>query len=98
MLSDHPRPTREKVTLPGGPTRNRSIRRFSTLAGAGTNENTNCLIREYFPKETEITGDINYLWAVADSLNDRPRATLGFRKPNEVFAELSLHESVSSPA
>jgi transposase, IS30 family len=64
----------------------------------GTNENTNGLVREYFPKGTEITGDINYLWAVADSLNDRPRAILGFRKPNEVFAELLLQESVSPPA
>ena len=64
----------------------------------GTNENTNGLIREYFPKGTEITGDINYLWSVADSLNDRPRAILGFRKPSEVFAELTLQEAVSPPA
>ena len=59
----------------------------------GTNENTNGLIREYFPKGTEITGDTDYLWAVADSLNDRPRAILGFRKPKEVFAELLLQET-----
>jgi transposase, IS30 family len=59
----------------------------------GTNENTNGLIREYFPKGTEITGDMDYLWAVADSLNDRPRAILGFRKPSEVFAELMLQEA-----
>jgi transposase, IS30 family len=64
----------------------------------GTNENTNGLIREYFPKGTEITGDMNYLWMVADSLNDRPRAILGFRKPSEVFAELMLQEAVISPA
>jgi transposase, IS30 family len=61
----------------------------------GTNENTNGLVREYFPKGTEITGDIGYLWTVADSLNDRPRAILDFRKPNEVFAELLLQESMS---
>lgn len=59
----------------------------------GTNENTNGLVREYFPKGTEITGDTEYLWAVADALNDRPRAILGFRKPSEVFAELMLQES-----
>src|SRR5712692_4272361 len=59
----------------------------------GTNENTNGLIREYFPKGTEITGDMDYLWAVADSLNDRPRAILGFRKPSEVFAELNASGS-----
>lgn len=58
----------------------------------GTNENTNGLIREYLPKGTEIPGDPQYLWAIADELNDRPRATLGFRKPSEVFAELLLQE------
>ncbi|HEX9354684.1 MAG TPA: hypothetical protein VF933_12825, partial [Streptosporangiaceae bacterium] len=61
-------------------------------------ENTNGLIREYFPKGTEIPGDMDYLWAVADSLNDRPRAILGFRKPSEVFAELMLQEAEISPA
>jgi transposase, IS30 family len=64
----------------------------------GTNENTNGLIREYFPKGTEITGDMDYLWSVADSLNDRPRAILGFRKPSEVFAELMLQEAEIPPA
>jgi IS30 family transposase len=53
----------------------------------GTNENTNGLLREYFPKGTDITGDIRYLNAVADELNGRPRAILGFRTPAEVFAE-----------
>ena len=64
----------------------------------GTNENTNGLIREYFPKGTEITGDMDHLWSVADSLNDRPRAILGFRKPSEVFTELMLQEAVTPPA
>lgn len=64
----------------------------------GTNENTNGLIREYFPKGTEITGDNDYLWAVANSLNDRPRAILGFRTPREVFTELLLQEAVSPSA
>ena len=64
----------------------------------GTNENTNGLIREYLPKGTEITGDMDYLWSVANSLNDRPRAILGFRKPSEVFAELLLQETVIPPA
>jgi IS30 family transposase len=58
----------------------------------GTNENTNGLIREYLPKGTEIPGDLQYLWAIADELNDRPRATLGFRTPREVFIELLLQE------
>jgi IS30 family transposase len=64
----------------------------------GTNENTNGLIREYLPKGTEIPGDMDYLWAVADSLNDRPRAILGFRKPSEVFTELMLQEAEIPPA
>ena len=59
----------------------------------GTNENTNGLLREYFPKGTDITGDIRYLQAVADEINDRPRAILGFRTPAEVFAELLLADN-----
>src|SRR5258708_23243513 len=59
----------------------------------GTNENTNGLVREYFPKGTDITGDIRYLQAVADEINDRPRAILGFRTPPEVFAELLLADN-----
>jgi transposase, IS30 family len=59
----------------------------------GTNENTNGLLREYFPKGTDITGDIRYLNRVADEINDRPRAILGFRTPAEVFAELLLDEN-----
>ena len=35
---------------------------------------------------------MDYLWSVADSLHDRPRAILGFRKPSEVFTELMLQE------
>ena len=54
----------------------------------GTNENTNRWLREYFPKGTAITGDPDYLQAVADELNNRPRAILGYLKPKEVFAEL----------
>src|SRR5450755_3476494 len=42
---------------------------------------------------TEITGDIRYLQAVADEINDRPRAILGFRTPAEVFAELLLADN-----
>jgi IS30 family transposase len=59
----------------------------------GTNENTNGLLREYFPKGTEITGDIHYLNAVADEINGRPRAIFGFRTPAEVFAELLLADN-----
>ncbi|WP_235686785.1 hypothetical protein [Tomitella gaofuii] len=55
----------------------------------------NGLIREYLPKGTEITDRQPYLNAIADELNDRPRATLGFLTPREVFTKL-LIEPVAS--
>jgi len=54
----------------------------------GTNENTNGLIREYLPKGTVITDHQPYLTAVAEELNERPRATLGFLTPREAFERL----------
>ena len=52
----------------------------------GLNENTNGLIRQYFPKGQELTDvaqeEIKY---AMDRLNHRPRKTLGFRTPYEVF-------------
>ena len=52
----------------------------------GTNENTNGLIRQYFPKGTNFQ-DVSHAEArqVENLLNDRPRACLGFRTPSEVF-------------
>jgi IS30 family transposase len=54
----------------------------------GTNENTNGLIRQYFPKGTDFR-DISHheLRQVEKLLNNRPRACLGFRTPAEVFFE-----------
>ena len=55
----------------------------------GTNENTNGLLRQYFPKGTDLSAyPEDYLDAVAEELNDRPRKTLGFMKPSELFAKL----------
>jgi len=55
----------------------------------GTNENTNGLIRQYFPKGTEFdkvpTREIK---RVQRELNDRPRAVLGYEKPDEVINRL----------
>jgi transposase, IS30 family len=55
----------------------------------GTNENTNGLLREYFPKGTDLAVYSKaHLTNVAAELNDRPRKTLGFETPAELFATL----------
>jgi transposase, IS30 family len=52
----------------------------------GTNENTNGLIRQYFPKGTDFRDISHYeVRQVENVLNGRPRACLGFRTPAEVF-------------
>ena len=52
----------------------------------GTNENTNGLIRQYFPKSTDLNQhSANRIAEVAAELNDRPRKTLGMRTPHEIF-------------
>ena len=57
----------------------------------GTNENTNGLLRQYFPKGTDLARyDRREVQAVADALNDRPRKTLGWNTPAEVLAD-QLH-------
>jgi IS30 family transposase len=61
----------------------------------GTNENTNGLIREYLPKGTEIPAHQPYLTTIAEEMNNRPRATLGFLTPKEAFERL-LTQPVAS--
>jgi transposase, IS30 family len=52
----------------------------------GLNENTNGLVRQYFPKKYEFAKITDQdLQQVEDLLNNRPRKTLGYRTPNEVF-------------
>jgi IS30 family transposase len=63
----------------------------------GSNENTNGLLRQYFPKGTDLSGHTQAeLDAIADELNDRPRETLGWLKPTGVLNK-SLIDAGGAP-
>jgi len=55
----------------------------------GSNENTNGLLRDYFPKGTDLSVfDVEELQRVAVEINDRPRKTLDWSRPADLFSTL----------
>ena len=55
----------------------------------GSNENTNGLLRQYFPKGTNLAAHTReHLRSVADELNSRPRQTLGWKTPAQALDEV----------
>jgi IS30 family transposase len=65
----------------------------------GTNENTNGLLRQYFPRGTDLARyGADELAAVADALNSRPRKTLSWRTPAEALNEYLLTAASTTPS
>lgn len=58
----------------------------------GTNENTNGLLREYFPKKKSMDGVTKEaLQAVVNKINNRPRKCLSWFSPAEIYSKIVLH-------
>jgi IS30 family transposase len=62
----------------------------------GSNENTNGLLRQYFPKGTDLSAhSAQHLAKVAAELNARPRKTLGWKTPAQALNHLLSHLSTT---
>ena len=65
----------------------------------GSNENTNGLLRQYFPKGTDLSQHgAEALSAVAQALNTRPRKTLGWQTPAEALDRLLKQDMIEGVA
>ena len=65
----------------------------------GTNENTNGLLRQYFPKGTDLTEHgAAELDAVAHAINTRPRKTLSWKTPAETLDQFLTHSYMNGVA
>lgn len=65
----------------------------------GSNENTNGLLRQYFPKGTDLSQhSAEELSAVAQALNSRPRKTLGWQTPAEALDRLLKQDMIEGVA
>ena len=98
-LSNLPEKTKKTATFDNGPENQRwqeleketGLKAFFANAyhswERGTNENTNGLVRDYFPKKTDFTMIPNEkIQEVEELLNSRPRKRLGWKTPLEVFS------------
>ena len=63
----------------------------------GSNENTNGLLRDYFPKGTNLsTHSMQHLLGVENELNNRPRLVLNDRPPADLFGALLASKKPSA--
>lgn len=61
----------------------------------GTNENTNGLLRQYFPKGIDFRKiSVQEIKRVQDQMNDRPRKALQYLKPDEAFSQLLINPNL----
>ncbi|CAB4821213.1 unannotated protein [freshwater metagenome] len=100
-LGDLPPVLRRSITWDQGTEMARHVRITETLGAPvyfcdsrspwqrGSNENTNGLLRDYFPKGTDLgVHAVEHLLAVENELNNRPRRVLGDRTPTALFDAL----------